>query len=188
MPKDASTPRRASALTRRGSSGSALQLAFSISQPGVLPICALLFAVVVSVFWPCLHHDFVNLDDNVYVYDNLHVRNGLTRQSILWAFSNLDAGFWHPLTWLSIMLDCQLFGMHPGGHHLTSLLLHAANTILVFLVFQRMTRMVWRSAFVALLFGLHPLHVESVAWAAERKDVRKHVLLDADLVGLCALR
>ena len=91
--------------------------------------------------------------------------------SVVWAFTNLEAGFWHPLTWLSIMLDCQLFGFRAGGHHLTSLLLHAANTVLLFVVFRRMTATTWRSAFVAALFALHPLHVEPVAWAASRKDV-----------------
>ena len=103
--------------------------------------------------------------------ENAHVQSGLNWQSIQWAFSNLQAGFWHPLTWLSILTDCQFYGLYTWGHHLTSVLLHVANTVLLVLALQRMTRAAWRSVFVAALFGLHPLHVESVAWVAERKDV-----------------
>ena len=103
--------------------------------------------------------------------ENAHVQSGLNWQSIQWAFSNLEAGFWHPLTWLSILADCQFYGLQAWGHHLTSVLLHAASTGVLFLALQRMTGATWRSAFVAGLFGWHPLHVESVAWAAERKDV-----------------
>ena len=102
--------------------------------------------------------------------ENLHVQGGMKSANVAWAF-NLDAGFWHPLTWLSMMLDCQLFGLRAGGHHLTSLLLHAANAVLLFVVFRRMTAATWRSAFVAALFALHPLHVEPVVWVASRKDV-----------------
>ncbi|MCY2924826.1 MAG: tetratricopeptide repeat protein [Planctomycetota bacterium] len=127
--------------------------------------------MTLAVFWPVTGHDFVNYDDTVYVTANPHVTGGLSWQSIRWAFSNLEAGFWHPLTWLSILADCQFYGLHAWGHHLTSLLLHAAGTVVLFLALQRMTRATWRSALVALLFGLHPLHVESVAWASERKDV-----------------
>ncbi len=134
-------------------------------------IGALLFLLVAWVFLPSLRNGFVNLDDNVYVYENLHAQQGLTLANLRWAFTNLDAGFWHPLTWLSILLDCQLFGLHPAGHHLTSLLLHAASTVLLFLLFRRLTGATWRSAFAAALFSLHPLHVEPVAWAADRKDV-----------------
>ncbi len=131
----------------------------------------LLFLVVVCVFLPSLRNDFVNLDDDVYVYENSRVLQGLTLENLRWAFANLEAGFWHPLTWLTIMLDCELFGLRAAGHHLTSLLLHAANTLLVFLVFRRLTGATWRSYVVAALFGLHPLHVEPVVWAADRKDV-----------------
>ena len=131
----------------------------------------LLFVLVFWVFLPTLRNGFVNLDDNVYVYENPRVQAGLTLENLRWAFANLEAGFWHPLTWLTIMLDCQLYALRPGGHHLTSVLLHVANTCLLFLVFRRMTGATWRSAFVAALFALHPLHVEPVAWAADRKDV-----------------
>ena len=127
--------------------------------------------VTTALYWPTTGHDFVNFEDSRYVYQNAHVRSGLNWQNIQWAFSNLDVGLWHPLTWVSHMLDCQWFGLRPGRHHLTSLLLHAANSVLVFVVLRRMTGARWRSALVAAFFALHPLHVESVAWAAERKDV-----------------
>ena len=134
-------------------------------------ISVLLFALVVWTFLPVLRHGFVNFDDDVYVYENVRVQHGLTWDNLRWAFTTLDAGFWHPLTWLSLLLDAQLFGLRPSGYHLTSLLLHAANAVLLFVVFRRMTGATWRSALVAALFALHPLHVESVAWVAERKDV-----------------
>jgi protein O-mannosyl-transferase len=137
----------------------------------VIAICLGLFVLVVWAFWPSLSNGFVNLDDPLYVYENVHVQKGLAWESFRWAFTNLDAGFWHPLTWLTIALDCQLFGLRPAGHHFTSVLLHAASTVLLFLTFRLMTRATYRSGFVAVLFALHPLHVESVAWAAERKDV-----------------
>ena len=116
-------------------------------------------------------HDFVNIDDKVYVYENRHVQNGLTLNSMTWAFTTTQAANWHPLTWLSHILDCQLYGLNPKGHHLTNVFLHLLNTLLLFFILQRMTGALWRSGFVAALFALHPLHVESVAWVAERKDV-----------------
>jgi tetratricopeptide (TPR) repeat protein len=134
-------------------------------------ICALLIAVAVGAFWPVIHNGFINYDDPVYVTANAQVQSGLCWESVHWAFANLDAGFWHPLTWLSLLTDRQLYGLRAGGYHLTSVLLHAANTVLLFLVFQRMTGATWRSAFVAALFALHPLQVESVAWVSERKGV-----------------
>jgi protein O-mannosyl-transferase len=126
---------------------------------------------VFCAFWPSVSNGFVNLDDPMYVCENAHVLAGLTWQGIGWAFTNVDAGFWHPLTWLSLMLDCQMFGLRAGGHHLVSLLLHATTTILLFLALRRMTGATWRSATIAILFALHPLHVESVAWVSDRKDV-----------------
>ena len=132
-----------------------------------LALAAGTFAVYAPVLW-C---DFVGYDDTVYVTENWHVLRGLSWEQVDWAFANLSAGFWHPLTWLSHMLDAQLYGLHAWGHHLTNLLLHTANTVLLFLLLQRMTGFVWRSALVAALFAIHPLHVESVAWVAERKDV-----------------
>ena len=138
-----------------------------------LKIVVSLFLIVatLTVFWQVCNHEFVSYDDDTYVTKNPHVQAGLSTESIVWAFTTTYANFWHPLTWLSHMLDCQLFGLSPGMHHLSSLLLHMANSILVFLVFMRMSGVLWCSAFVAALFALHPLHVESVAWVAERKDV-----------------
>lgn len=116
-------------------------------------------------------NDFVNYDDDIYVTRNPQVKAGITRESILWAFTTSHANNWHPLTWLSHIFDCQLFGLNPVWHHLTSLLFHTLNTLLLFWVLKRMTGAAWPSAFVAGVFALHPLHVESVAWVAERKDV-----------------
>ena len=131
----------------------------------------LLAAAVLGVFRQTVGHGFVIYDDEAYVTKNPRVQAGLSVENLRWAFTtNLNAN-WHPLTWLSHMLDAELFGLNPMGHHLTSLLLHLANTILLFLLLARMTGSVWKSGFVAALFGIHPLHVESVAWVAERKDV-----------------
>lgn len=124
-----------------------------------------------AVFWQVNQYDFINIDDEVYATENLHVRSGITLDGLRWAFSTTYAEFWHPLTWLSLMLDYQLYGLNAGGYHLTNLILHILSTLLLFWLFNRMTGMIWRSAFVAALFALHPLHVESVAWIAERKDV-----------------
>jgi Flp pilus assembly protein TadD len=136
-----------------------------------LLICVLLSAVTLMTFWPQTGHDFITYDDALYVTENPQVGQGLSWQGVAWAFRTAEAGNWHPLTWLSHMLDVQLFGLKPGWHHVTSLLFHTANAVLLFLLLQRMTGAAWRSAFVAALFALHPLHVQSVAWAAERKDV-----------------
>jgi tetratricopeptide (TPR) repeat protein len=114
---------------------------------------------------------FLHFDDNVYVTDNIQVRSGLTVDSLRWAFTTLEAGFWHPLTWISLMLDAQLYGSWAGGFHLTNVLLHGLATLILFITLSRVTGECWRSAFVAGVFALHPLHVESVAWVAERKDV-----------------
>lgn len=123
------------------------------------------------VYWQVGGHQFINLDDDVYVYENQPVRAGLTARGVGWAFKTFNASNWHPLTWLSHMMDVQLFGLNPGRHLYTNLVLHILNTLLLFLALRRMTGAIWRSSFVALLFALHPLHVESVAWVAERKDV-----------------
>jgi protein O-mannosyl-transferase len=137
----------------------------------LLLICLLLALLTLATFWNVQHCNFVNLDDPVYVTENSYIRAGITGEGIRWAFSTTSlAGFWHPLTWISLMIDHELFGLKPGGYHLTNLLLHLASTLLLFLLFQWMTGASWRSAFVAALFAIHPLHVESVAWIAERKD------------------
>ncbi len=133
-------------------------------------ICLALGLVTLALYLPSLRHDFLAYDDQQYVTENPHMQAGLTGHGVVWAFG-YHAGNWHPLTWLSHMLDCQLYGLKPAGHHLTSALLHVANSVLLFLVLSRMTRTTWRSALVAALFAWHPLHVESVAWVAERKDV-----------------
>jgi tetratricopeptide (TPR) repeat protein len=132
---------------------------------------ALLFLLVAGVFLPAVSHDFITYDDPAYVTGNAHVTGGLAWANVRWAFHSTEASNWHPLTWLSHMADCQVFGLHPWGHHLTSVLLHATNAALLFIVLRMMTGAPWRSLFVAALFGLHPLHVESVAWVSERKDV-----------------
>ena len=134
-------------------------------------ICLFLVLATLAVFSPVYHHDFVHLDDDLYITDNPNVQQGLSGESIKWAFTSTHAGLWMPLTWLSLMLDFELFGLKAGGYHLINLFFHLANTILLFLLFKRMTGGHWRSAFVAALFALHPLRVESVAWAVERKDV-----------------
>jgi len=131
---------------------------------------ALMFATIIA-FEPIRQNEFVNYDDYAYVTQNPHVQTGLTNNSIIWAFTAAYSHNWHPLTWLSHMLDCQLFGLNPHRHHLTSLLFHIANTLLLFVVLKNMTGALWQSAFVAAAFALHPLHVESVAWVSERKDV-----------------
>jgi tetratricopeptide (TPR) repeat protein len=134
-------------------------------------VCALLGAAALAVFSPALRCGFVNYDDPAYVTDNWHVRHGFDGAALRWAFTSMAASNWHPLTWLSHILDCQLYGLAPAGHHLTSLLLHAANAALLFLLLHRLTGAVGRAALVAALFALHPLRVESVAWVSERKDV-----------------
>ena len=137
----------------------------------ILLLCLVLTIAILSLFWQVQNHGFVNLDDDLYVTANPHVQAGLTVDGIVWAFTTTHASNWHPLTWLSHMADCHLFGLSPGAHHFTNVLLHVGNTLLLFLVFYRMTWAVWKSAFVAGLFALHPLHVESVAWIAGRKDL-----------------
>ncbi len=134
-------------------------------------ICLFLIVAILAVFWQVRSHEFLKYDDQIYVTDNPPVKAGLTLKGVIWAFSATHAGHWHPLTWLSHMLDCQLYGLKPAGHHLTSLVFHIASTLLLFLVLRQTTGALWRSGFVAALFALHPLRVESVVWAAERKDV-----------------
>ena len=136
-----------------------------------LLICILLAAVTFAVYLPVRNYEFLHYDDDVYVTKNENVQQGLSWQGVKWAFTTGQASNWHPLTWLSLMLDCQLFGVKSGPMHIVNVLFHIANSILLFVVLARMTKGVWQSAFIAGLFALHPLHVESVAWVAERKDV-----------------
>ena len=131
-----------------------------------------LTVVTFTVFWQVNLYDFTNFDDPLYVTENSHIQSGITLAGIRWAFSTTYAdSLWHPLIWLSFMLDNQLVGLNAGGYHITNLILHIFSTLLLFWLFNRMTGAIWRSAFVAAFFAVHPLHVESVAWIAERKDV-----------------
>jgi tetratricopeptide (TPR) repeat protein len=134
-------------------------------------ICLFLTSITLAAYWQVRHNEFINLDDDLYVTDNSYVCKGLTAEGIVWAFTSIHKGHWHPITWISHMLDYNLYGLNPSGHHMTNLLFHLANTVLLFLLLRQMTASFWRSGFVAALFALHPLHVESVAWVAERKDV-----------------
>src|SRR5215210_126756 len=134
-------------------------------------LAAALALLTLAAFWPTLGNGFVNLDDTLYVTANPMVRNGFSREGLAWVWTANVANNWHPLTVLSQMLDCQLFGVNPAGHHFTSLLFHLADVLLLFEVLRRMTGAAGRSTAVAGLFAVHPLHVESVAWVAERKDV-----------------
>jgi tetratricopeptide (TPR) repeat protein len=134
-------------------------------------ISLLLAAATAIAFYPLIHNQFVSYDDPDYVTENPHVKAGLTSAGVAWAFATAHAGNWHPLTWLSHMLDVQLFRLNPAAHHLINALFHIANSVLLFFLLWRLTGALWRSAFVAALFALHPLHVESVAWISERKDL-----------------
>ncbi len=134
-------------------------------------ICSTLVLITTAVFFQVCTYDFVNADDPTYIYENPNIKDGITPEAIKWAFTSGYAANWHPLTWLSHVLDWQLFGPKAGGHHLTNLIFHIANTLLLFIVLKQMTHKFWPSVFVAALFALHPLHVESVAWVSERKDV-----------------
>lgn len=133
--------------------------------------CFFLSVLTVAVYWGVLGNDFINYDDFQYVTDNRHVTSGLSIENVVWALKSGYASNWHPVTWLSHMVDVELFDMNPQGHHLMNLLLHTANTCLLFLLLNKITGAVWRSVVVAALFAIHPLHVESVAWVAERKDL-----------------
>ena len=133
--------------------------------------CLLLTAAIWAIYWQVAGHDFLIYDDNTYVAANSHVLQGLSWENVRWAATAFHDANWFPLTWLSHMLDVQLFGRNPAGHHLVNVAIHSLNALLCFLVLARMTGNPWRSAVVATIFALHPLRVESVAWVAERKDV-----------------
>ena len=137
----------------------------------IIIVCAALALTTLLVFWRVQYAQFINYDDPGYVSQNSDVKAGLSLRGIIWAFTTMQQYNWHPVTWLSHMLDCSLFGLNPCWHHFINLLLHILNTLLLFIVFRQMTGLLWQSAFVAAAFALHPLHVESVAWISERKDV-----------------
>jgi hypothetical protein len=149
----------------------------SRSSPVHLLVGAGLAALVLAVCWRVRGHAYVNLDDPEYVVRNAHVLRGLTWDGVEWAFGGFRVANWHPLTWLSHMLDVELFGPGPASPHLVNVAIHAANGLLLFAFLRDATGATWRSAFVAALFGVHPLHVESVAWVSERKDVLSTLFL-----------
>ena len=134
-------------------------------------VCLVLALGTAALYWPITHYPFIQFDDMQYVAENPHVNTGLSATNFVWAFTTTEQANWHPVTWLTHQLDCTLFGVNPGAHHLVNLLYHIANTLLLFVFLRSATGALWRSAFVAALFAWHPMHVESVAWAAERKDV-----------------
>jgi Flp pilus assembly protein TadD len=131
----------------------------------------ILLGAIWVVYAQVIHYDFINFDDGAYVTGNDQVKSGLTRKGFIWSLTSIHSANWHPLTWLSHMVDVEFHGLNAGGHHLTNVLFHMANTLFLFILLRRMTNTIWRSFMVAALFALHPLHVESVAWVAERKDV-----------------
>ena len=134
-------------------------------------ICIFLIVATFCIYSQIQDHAFINFDDDLYITNNLNVQAGLTSESVKWAFTTSHPPYWHPVTWLSHILDYQLYGLTPKGHYLTNLFFHIANSLLVFLVLFRMTGAIWQSAFVATMFAFHPLNVESVSWIAERKNV-----------------
>jgi len=150
---------------------------FLSPEKRTLPMALLLIAVVVIAYSPVAHNGFLNFDDGTYITTNPHIKAGLTAQTVKWAFTTFEGAHYHPLTWLTHALDCQLFGLDPAAHHEVNVLLHAANAVLLFLLLQTATGFPWRSLFVAALFALHPINVESVAWAAERKNVLSMLFL-----------
>jgi len=149
----------------------------------IIAVCIFLTAIIWIVFGQTLGHDFINFDDDRYVYENSHVSAGLTLDGLKWLLTHSHASLWHPLTTLSHMGDCQIYGLKPAGHHFTNVILHNIGTVLLFLVFSQMTSNVWRSAFVAAIFAVHPMRVESVAWIAERKDMLSGVFFTLTLAA-----
>jgi protein O-mannosyl-transferase len=134
-------------------------------------ICILLSILILAVYWKIQYHEFINYDDGRYITENINVKSGLSKDNLIWAFTQSHSANWHPITWLSHMLDAHFYELDPYGHHLTSLALHIANSLLLFLVLSRMTGAIWKSCFIASLFAFHPINIESVAWVSERKSV-----------------
>src|SRR5262245_25121707 len=137
----------------------------------VRALAVLIALASLIVYLPILRNGFVDLDDPAYVTQNEHVQGGISWKSVQWAITSTEAANWHPLTWMSHMLDCQIFGLNAAGHHAVSAVFHALNAVLLFLLLQKATRVAWRSFLVAALFSVHPLNVETVAWASERKSL-----------------
>ena len=142
-----------------------------LNSRSALLISFFLIFIIAALFWRVQYFGFIHYDDVLYVTDNTHVQGGLSCEGFMWAMTTFQASNWHPLTWLSLMADYELFWLNPAGYHWTNLLFHMANSVLLFWVINSMTGALWRSAFVAALFAVHPLHIESVVWIAERKDV-----------------
>jgi len=143
----------------------------SPAKGSIVLICMALVVITLAVYMQTGSHQFIGYDDESYVKNNTHVASGITGQNIIWAFTFVEEANWHPVTWLSHMADVQFYGMYPRGHHLTNVVIHTLSSLLLLLLLFRVTGSLWQSSFVAALFALHPLHVESVAWVAERKDV-----------------
>lgn len=158
---------------------------FSSPEKRNVVLCLLLVVATLALYNPVNRHPFVNYDDDRYVTENAHIHNGVNWDTITWAFSSTEQGNWHPLTWLSHALDYQLFHQNPAGHHFTSVLIHAANAVLLFLFLMYATGRLGPSLFVAALFALHPINVESVAWVAERKNVLCTFFFVATLIAYC---
>ncbi len=146
-------------------------------------VCIFLTLLIWLVFGQTLNHEFINFDDDRYVYQNAEIIKGVTVEGLKWFLTHSHAQLWHPLTTLSHMIDCQIYGLRPGGHHFTNVVLHNIASVLLFLALCRMTGYVWRSAFVAAIFAIHPLRVESVAWIAERKDILSGVFFALTLAA-----
>jgi len=140
--------------------------------PNIDIIASLIFLsfLIIALYWRVYEYDFVSLDDS-FIYDNPHLKDGLSIRNIIWAFSNYSASLWIPVTWISFFLDYELYGMNPGGYHITNVILHVFNTLILFVILYQITQKKWQSFFVAALFSCHPIHVESIAWIIERKDV-----------------
>lgn len=166
MQKETSTERITSSLDRGKSSPEIL-----LGVPREALIALFLIFFTLFVYYPVAGYDYIDLDDDAYTFQNEQVRKGISLEGVQWAFRTFEMANWHPLTWLSYMTDVTLFGLHPGTFHLVNVAYHLATTLLIFLLLRQTTGAVWRSAFVAALFAVHPLHVESVAWISERKDV-----------------
>ncbi|HNZ32230.1 MAG TPA: tetratricopeptide repeat protein, partial [Smithellaceae bacterium] len=144
---------------------------FNINQKKSIIVIGILIILIMGVYWPVQHYGFIYFDDDVYITQNSHVQSGITMDGLCWAFSTKYFGLWNPMTWLSFMFDYQLYGFNAGGYHWTNVILHIFNAILLFFLFRNMTGALWRSAFVAALFAIHPINVESVVWISERKNV-----------------
>src|SRR5580704_14122587 len=158
-------------------------------------ICVFLVALIWAVFGQTFRHQFIDYDDPLYVLDNAHVRAGLTWRGIAWAFTHVHSQNWHPFTTISHMLDCQLFGVNPGPHHLVNVFFHSFAAVLLFMLLTQITGGpsgtggIWLSGFVGAVFAIHPLRVESVAWIAERKDVLSGVFFMLTLLAyVCYVR